>query len=92
MTNELRTHARKAHGTTRSASPPPASGQASMLRRVVMTLLLAALSPMAQAAAIIVNTLDDEMNNDGDCSLREAVASANYNLGYDACTAGDSSD
>ncbi|THD13929.1 hypothetical protein B1808_05425 [Pseudofulvimonas gallinarii] len=91
MTNELRTHARKAHGTTRSASPPPASGQASMLRRVVMTLLLAALSPMAQAAAIIVNTLDDEMNNDGDCSLREAVASANYNLGYDACTAGDSS-
>ena len=38
--------------------------------------------------AIVVNTLQDEWNSDGDCSLREAVAAANINHPVDACPAG----
>jgi CSLREA domain-containing protein len=41
----------------------------------------------ASAASIVVTTTDDELNSDGDCSLREAVQSANTNAAVDACTA-----
>ena len=34
---------------------------------------------------IVVNTLTDELNSDGDCSLREAIKAANTNLPVDAC-------
>jgi CSLREA domain-containing protein len=40
-------------------------------------------------AAISVNTLDDEDNTDGDCSLREAIRAANDNVSVDNCPAGD---
>lgn len=40
------------------------------------------------AAAIVVNTLEDELDEDGDCSLREAITAANANIGMDDCTAG----
>lgn len=40
------------------------------------------------AASITVNTTDDELNTDGDCSLREAVRAANLDIGVDACTPG----
>ena len=33
----------------------------------------------APAAAIVVDTLQDELNDDGDCSLREAITAANNN-------------
>jgi CSLREA domain-containing protein len=36
-----------------------------------------------------VTTLEDELNNDGDCSLREAIAAANDNAPVDACPAGE---
>ena len=39
--------------------------------------------------SILVTTLDDELNTDGDCSLREAITAANTNTGVDACPAGD---
>jgi CSLREA domain-containing protein len=42
----------------------------------------------ALAATITVNTTDDELNSDGDCSLREAVRAANLNVAVDGCTAG----
>ena len=42
-----------------------------------------------QLSAMVVNTLDDELNADGDCSLREAVEAANTNLAVDACPAGE---
>ena len=49
-----------------------------------------ALRPLARPqAAISVTTLDDELNSDGDCALREAVAAANTNLAVDACPAGE---
>jgi CSLREA domain-containing protein len=39
--------------------------------------------------SILVTTLADELNNDGDCSLREAISAANDNISVDACPAGD---
>jgi len=37
---------------------------------------------------ILVDTLDDELNSDGDCSLREAVSAANNNVITDTCLSG----
>ncbi len=34
-------------------------------------------SSQGSAASIVVNTTDDEVNSDGDCSLREAIIAAN---------------
>ena len=39
------------------------------------------------SATITVNTTADEQNNDGDCSLREAVESVNTGVAVDACGA-----
>jgi probable HAF family extracellular repeat protein len=38
-------------------------------------------------STITVNTLDTELNTDGDCSLREAIAATNANRPVDGCTA-----
>jgi CSLREA domain-containing protein len=38
---------------------------------------------------IPVNTTTDELNNDGDCSLREAVQAASTDTAADACPAGN---
>ncbi len=42
----------------------------------------------ARAATITVTTTTDEINTDGDCSLREALLAANTNQPVDACPAG----
>jgi len=39
-------------------------------------------------AAITVTTEEDELNGDGDCSLREAIQAANTNAAVDDCPAG----
>jgi len=44
----------------------------------------------ASEATITVNKTNDELNSDGDCSLREAVRAANTNHSVDACLAGGS--
>jgi CSLREA domain-containing protein len=41
---------------------------------------------------ITVNTCDDELNSDGDCSLREAIEAANTDAAVDACLAGSGDD
>lgn len=41
------------------------------------------------AAEIHVTTYADEINSDGDCSLREAVQAANLDMAVDGCGAGD---
>src|SRR3970282_2551136 len=70
----------------------------SMLRfsLVVLVALLVALAAgsggQSLAAAITVNTTDDELNADGDCSLREAITAANTDAAVDACTAGSGAD
>lgn len=46
------------------------------------------LSPQA----LIVTTTDDELNNDGDCSLREALEAANTDTAVDACGSGSGDD
>jgi CSLREA domain-containing protein len=46
-------------------------------------------SQSAPEGSILVTTLDDDLNNDGDCSLREAIMAANDNISVDACPAGD---
>lgn len=38
---------------------------------------------------MLVTTLEDELNSDGDCSLREAITAANTNLPVDACGSSD---
>lgn len=55
-------------------------------RSFLAALFLGALP--AAAATVSVNTLADELNADGDCSLREAVQAANTNAAVDACVAG----
>jgi CSLREA domain-containing protein len=39
--------------------------------------------------ALTVNTLEDELNSDGDCSLREAIEAANTNAAVDDCPPGN---
>ena len=39
-------------------------------------------------ATITVNTTDDELNSDGDCSLREAIQAANTDAPVDGCPGG----
>jgi len=46
----------------------------------------------AYAATITVNTTMDELNSDGDCSLREAITAANTDAAVDACPAGSGAD
>jgi len=49
--------------------------------------------PLAPATTVIdVTTTDDELNSDGDCSLREAVQAANCDCPVDACPAGSGRD
>ena len=45
----------------------------------IASICMLLLTHTAQAATINVNTLTDELNTDGDCSLREAIISANHN-------------
>lgn len=44
------------------------------------------------ATTITVTTTNDEANSDGDCSLREAILSANFDNVVDACPAGNGAD
>ena len=62
---------------------------------LVLAILAVAVASLARPAAeatpgatIIVDTIDDELNADGDCSLREAIQAANTDATVDACTAG----
>jgi CSLREA domain-containing protein len=63
-----------------------------------MTLVLSVLLGSAlivtpvYAAEITINTSNDELNNDGDCSLREAIQAANTNSQVDACGPGSGAD
>jgi CSLREA domain-containing protein len=53
---------------------------------------LALVSGLAHAATLNVTTTDDELNDDGDCSLREAVNAANNDTATDTCPSGDGLD
>ena len=65
---------------------------------VVLAIVLAFLftfigsSQTVHAASLTVTTTDDELNTDGDCSLREAIQAANTDTAVDACFAGSGAD
>lgn len=73
----------------------------AVIKTVLVRMGLAALLTLsipagpvqvAAAASLTVTTTADELNADGDCSLREAVRAANTNLPVDQCPAGGSTD
>src|SRR5262245_41889408 len=53
---------------------------------------LAVEGPVSAASTITVTTTVDELDDDGNCSLREAVLSANLDAPVDACDAGSGAD
>jgi CSLREA domain-containing protein len=55
-------------------------------------LFLACLSGSAHAATIRVTTTGDLLADDGLCSLREAVLSANQDVSFGGCSAGNGAD
>ena len=63
---------------------------------LVVVLLVAAQGIVPQqpvhAAIIAVNTVGDEDDSDGDCSLREAIYAANNDVARDTCIAGSGDD
>src|SRR5574341_2072757 len=62
---------------------------------VALTLMLALMLPGARtvhAANITVTTTVDELNVNGNCSLREAIQAANTDTAVDACSAGSGAD
>ena len=66
-----------ADGTNATATPPFPVG--SYMRMA---------APVGTPGELVVTTADDELNADGDCSLREAVQAANTNAAVDRCAAG----
>ncbi|MEX2457441.1 MAG: CSLREA domain-containing protein, partial [Actinomycetota bacterium] len=58
---------------------------------LLMTLFPGAPASLA-ATTITVTTTDDELNGDGDCSLREAIVAANTDAQTDECAAGSGAD
>lgn len=45
-------------------------------------------APQARAATITVTATADDLTNNGNCTLREAIKAANTNLAVDTCSAG----
>jgi len=62
---------------------------AALLAAATLLLATMALAAPVFAATIVVNEDADEVNTDGDCSLREAVIAAENNVIVDACPAGN---
>jgi CSLREA domain-containing protein len=68
----------------------------SLLIPIAVATVIALLArPGVEAspgATITVNTTNDGLNADGDCSLREAIEAANTDAVFDGCTAGSGAD
>ena len=67
------------------------------LQSIALSLLIVLagfnfFAPTVQATNITVTTTEDEVNNDGDCSLREAIIAANNDVAVDNCPAGNGAD
>ena len=71
-----------------------------MLLIAALLLMLLVMLPLgfqvvrlaSDSNSIMVNTGEDEDNNDGDCSLREAIRAANMDRPVDACRPGNGAD
>jgi CSLREA domain-containing protein len=62
----------------------------TILVSATLTVISNGLGKAAPNSVIQVNTTADELNTDGDCSLREAIQAANNNTAVDSCPAGGS--
>jgi len=62
-----------------------------MILKSIVTILALTFVTCLSAATITVNTTDDSIENDSDCSLREAVTAANTNAAFMGCSAGQAS-
>ena len=63
-----------------------------MLCLSVFTPAVANAGLAPESTTILVTTLTDELNSDGDCALREAIRAANLDQAVDACAAGSGAD
>lgn len=63
-----------------------------LIALLLATLTVGSTRSAVANAAITVTTTDDEVNTDGDCSLREAIRAANTNQAVDNCPAGGDND
>ena len=59
---------------------------------LLVTVLVIVYQQPVHAATIAVNTVVDEDNTNGNCSLREAIYAANHDVIRDACIAGSGTD
>ena len=75
----------------KKSSPSFSSLIYSILFLSVFGLLIAQPAPV-HAAAITVDTFDDDVVNNGNCTLREAVEAANSDTAVDDCAAGSGAD
>ncbi len=68
------------------------SAGALLAATVAVSIPLSSAGAGAAGTVINVDTTDDENNDDGDCSLREATESANTDTSVDDCEAGTGPD
>jgi CSLREA domain-containing protein len=64
-------------------------GGLGLVLSFVLAMPVQGTRPAEVQASIVVDTLEDEDNADGDCALREAIRAANENISVDACPPGD---
>lgn len=89
--------ARTRFAATKSGGPPRA-GLLGRLGAMLAAFFLASVSMLAMAPKVVgavtipVSTTVDELNSDGDCSLREAIEAANTDTAVDACPPGSAGD
>ncbi|MEX2457442.1 MAG: choice-of-anchor Q domain-containing protein, partial [Actinomycetota bacterium] len=75
-----------------AGSTGPATDQRGVSRPQGSFFDIGAYERTVGAVTIDVTTTDDELNADGDCSLREAIRAANINGPVSGCPAGDGDD
>jgi CSLREA domain-containing protein len=79
------------HVFSRTLRRPVRLGRVLCGLGIVLMLALVPVQP-AYGATIEVNTVEDEDNSDGDCSLREAILAAASDSARDACPPGSGAD
>lgn len=78
--------------------PSPTGGRISLWAAcsaasiLVVAWFVLFCQPVSAQSTITVTTSADNLDNNGDCSLREAIESANRDVSVDACTAGSGAD
>src|SRR5690349_24750354 len=78
--------------TTSHSARPLRRSLAAGVALALATIPLTSSAPVFAGTTITVTTTSDELDVDGNCSLREAVLSANLDEAVDACQAGAGAD